>query len=99
MNIMMIRAKVKPEHVSDIESAAKTLFAAIEVHQPQGVKYASSRTSDGVSFIILLALANPSENPLGAIPEFRAFQESLKAWLAEPTISEPLTVVGSYNLF
>jgi hypothetical protein len=99
MNVMMIRAKVKPEHVSDIESAVKTMFAALEVHQPKGVKYASSRASDGVSFIIFLALENPAENPLPAIPEFRAFQESLKAWLAEPSIPEPLTVIGTYNLF
>jgi hypothetical protein len=84
MNVMMIRAKVKPEHVSDIESALKTMFAALKVHQPKGVKYASSRASDGLSFIILLALENPAENPLPAIPEFRAFQEGLKAWLAEP---------------
>jgi hypothetical protein len=99
MNVMMIRANVKPEHVGDIESALKTMFAALEVHQPKGVKYASSRASNGVSFILLLALENPAENPLGAIPEFKVFQESLKAWLAEPSIPEPLTVIGTYNLF
>jgi hypothetical protein len=99
MNVMMFRAKVKPEHVADIETAVKTMFAALKVHQPQGVRYASTRASDGKTFIILLALENANENPLPAIPEFRAFQESLRTWLAEPTMPEPLTVVGSYNLF
>jgi hypothetical protein len=99
MNVMMLRAKIKPEHVSDVESAVKTMFAALEVHRPQGVKYASSQASDGTTFIILLALENSSENPLPTIPEFRAFQKSMGAWLAEPTVPEPLTVVGSYNLF
>lgn len=99
MNVMMFRAKIKPEHVADTEAAVKTMFAALKVHQPQGVKYASSRASDGITFIILLALENPSENPLAAIPEFRVFQESMKTWLAEPIVPEPLTVVGSYNLF
>jgi hypothetical protein len=46
-----------------------------------------------------LALENPSENPLPAIQEFRTFQDHMRGWLAEPTAPEPLTVVGSYNLF
>ncbi len=99
MQVMMFNAKIKPEHVSDVESAVKTMFAALEVHKPKGVKYASSRASDGTTFIILLALENPSENPLLAIQEFRTFQEHMRGWLAEPTAPEPLTVVGSYNLF
>jgi hypothetical protein len=99
MNVMMFTAKVKPEHVTDVEAAVRTMFAALEVHQPQGVKYASSRASDGTTFIILLALENPAENPLPAIPEFRTFQESMREWLAEPTVPEALSVVGSYKLF
>jgi hypothetical protein len=97
MNVMMFRPKIKPEHVSDVESAVKTMFAALEVHQPQGVKYASFRASDGTN-IVLLALENPSQNPLVAIPEFKVFQDSMTAWLDEPTVPEPLAVVGSYNL-
>jgi hypothetical protein len=98
MHVMMFTAKIKPEHVSDVESAVKTMFAALEVHQPKGVKYASSRASDVTTFIILLALENPSENPLPAIQEFRTFQDHMRGWLAEPTAPEPLTVVGSYGV-
>ena len=99
MNVMMFTAKIKPEYVSDVENAVKTMFAALEVHQPKGVKYASSRASNGTTFVILLALENPSENPLPAIAEFQTFQKNMQGWLAEPTVPEPLTVVGSYNLF
>jgi hypothetical protein len=99
MNVMMFRAKIKPENASDGESAVKTMFAALEVHQPQGVKYASLGTSDGTTFIVLLALENPSQNPLTMIPEFTTFQNNMQRWLAEPTVPEPLTVIGSYNLF
>jgi hypothetical protein len=99
MSVMMIRAKVKSENVNDVERAAKTMFAAPDKAQPQGVKYASSKLADGVTFVIVLALESPKDNPLPAIPEFRVFQEGLKGWLAEPPASEQLTVVGSYNLF
>ncbi len=98
MHVMMFRAKAKPKHVDDLEAAVKTMFAAINAQQLAGVKYASSRLSGSTTYIILLALEQPSENPLTAIPEFQAFQASTRDWLAEPTIPEPLTVIGSYNL-
>lgn len=99
MHVMMFQATAKPEHVGDLEAAVKTLFAAIEKKQPKGVRYASSRLADSITYIIFLALENSAENPLSAIPEFGAFQASTREWLAEPTVPEPLTVVGSYNLF
>jgi hypothetical protein len=80
MSVMMIRSKVKSENVNDVEGATKTMFAALDKAQPQGVKYASSKLADGVTFVILLALESPEDNPLPAIPEFRAFQEGLKGW-------------------
>jgi hypothetical protein len=99
MSVMMIRAKVKPENASDVETAAKTMFDSLNKVKPQGVQYASSKLADGQTFVILLALESPADNPLPAIPEFRVFQEGLKGWLAEPPASEPLFVIGSYNLF
>ncbi|ULH14049.1 hypothetical protein MF271_00795 (plasmid) [Deinococcus sp. KNUC1210] len=99
MNVMMVRAKVRAEKVADLESSLKTMFAALERTQPQGVQYASSRLPDGTTFVILLALAQEPHNPLSTVPEFRAFQEGLRGWLSEPPVAEQLTVVGSYRLF
>src|SRR5262245_12220292 len=99
MNALMIRSKVKPESVAEVEAAAQTMFAAIEEARPQGVRYASCRLSDGVTFVVLLALEDGVENPLAKVPAFREFQENLKTWVAEPPILEQLAVVGSYRLF
>lgn len=99
MSVMMIRAKVKDENVAEVEAAAKTMFAAIDEAQPQGVRYASCKTPDGATFVIFLAVEDGAANPLGAVPEFREFQQNLPGWLAEPSSPEPLTVVGSYRLF
>jgi hypothetical protein len=99
MNVMIARAKVKAENVAEVESAAKTMFAAIDEARPQGVRYASSLLPDGVTFVVLLALDDPTYNPLTALPEFTEFQGNLKNWIAEPPIPEQLTVIGSYRLF
>ncbi len=99
MNVMLLRADVKPESVADVEAAVTKMFAAIEQGRPEGVRYASCRLAGTSSFVILLQLVDGTENPLSAVPEFKEFQANLPNWLAKPPVPEQLTVVGSYNLF
>jgi len=95
----MIRSKIQATHVTDIEAAVKRVFAALDREQPQGIRYASCRLSDGVTYVIILSLDDGIENPLPSLPEFRDFQEGLTQWMAEPPRPEPLTVIGSYRFF
>jgi hypothetical protein len=97
MSLMMVRAKVRPESVDEVEAAARRMFAAIEEARPAGIRYVSSKLPDGETFVILLALDEGVDNPLPAVAEFREFQASLPGWLAEPPTPEQLTVVGSYR--
>jgi quinol monooxygenase YgiN len=99
MSVTMIRAKVKPENIADIEASVKAMFAAIEQAKPQGIRYSSYRLPDGTSYLILLELDEGIDNPLPGMPAFRSFQENLKGWLAEPPATEPLTTLGAYTSF
>jgi len=99
MNVLMVRATVKAAQVTEVEAAVKRVFAALQHEQPQGIRYASCRLPDGVTYVVLLELDDGVDNPLPALPEFRAFQETLKNSMAEPPISDQLTVIGSYRFF
>ena len=99
MSVLMVRARIKPESVTEIEAAVKDVFQAIEEVQPDGVRYSSSRLPDGETYLILLEVDDGIANPLQNLAAFREFQENLKKWLAEPPTAENLTVVGSYRLF
>jgi hypothetical protein len=99
MSVMMVRARVRSEQASQVEGAVRKVFSAIEAAQPEGVRYASCRLPDGVTFVIFLELEEGTGNPLPALPEFRDFQAGLAEWLAEPPVQEQLSVVGSYRLF
>jgi hypothetical protein len=99
MNVLMIRSKIKAEKAADVETAAKEMFTAISEAAPQGVRYASCRLADGLTYVALLELNDGAGNPLAALPAFQKFQEGLKDWLAEPPVTEQLTPVGSYRLF
>jgi hypothetical protein len=72
MSVHMVQAKVKPERVTDVQAAARKMFAAIDVAQPEGIRYASSLLPDGETFLALLQLDDGVDNPLPAFPEFRS---------------------------
>jgi hypothetical protein len=95
----MVRAKIKADKAAEMEKAAKEWFAAVEAAQPEGVRYASCKLPDGVTYVILLSLDSDESNPLESVPAFMEFQENLKNWIAEPPVVEQLTPVGSYRLF
>jgi hypothetical protein len=99
MNVLMVRSKVKAAEVSEVEEAVKRVFARLQQEQPQGMRYLSCRLPDGVTYVALLELDDGIANPLPALPEFRAFQETLKQGLAEPPSSDQITVIGSYRFF
>lgn len=99
MTVLMVTAKVKPESVDEIEAMGRKLFAAIEREQPQGLRYATCRLPDGVTYLNFLELEDGVDYPIPKMPEGKEFQEKLKSWLAETPASESLTVIGSYRLF
>jgi hypothetical protein len=99
MNILMVRSKVKATHVTEVEAGIKRLFAALQQAQPEGIRYASCRLADGVTYVALLEIDEGVDNPLPTMPEFQAFQETLKTSMTEPPTGEQLTVSGSYRLF
>ena len=84
MSVRMIRAKIKPGKAAGLEKAAQEMFTAIEAARPQGVRYASCKLPDGVTYVILPGLDDNENNPLGAVPAFRDFQDNLNTWIAGP---------------
>lgn len=99
MSVLIVSAKVAPEHTGDIEAAAQKMFAAIERAAPKGIKYASTKLADGVTYVAVLEVEDGVENPLPGIPEFQEFQQGLRGWVSEPPQAGPATVVGNYQLF
>jgi hypothetical protein len=99
MSVTMVRQKVKDGSVEDAEAAVRGLFATLDRVRPEGVRYASTRVVDSTTFVVLFELADGTEDPRPAIPEFLRFLEQLKGWVDGPPVIEHLDVVGSYNLF
>jgi hypothetical protein len=99
MSVQMAQAKLKTHNVSDVRAAAQKLFAALDVAQPEGVRYAWVLLGDGETFAALVQVDEGVDNPIPALPEFQELQESVAGSLAEAAEVQPLTVIGSYRLF
>jgi hypothetical protein len=99
MSLLTVRATLKEEHVAEAEAAVRRMFAAIEREGLEGIRYASIKLADGVTFLALLEVEDGVENPLPALPEAQEFYDRLPGWYAEPPDVVPGTLVGSYRLF
>jgi hypothetical protein len=100
MSVTLVRGKVKDGRVDEAEAAVRDLFAALDRVRPEGIRYASTQVvGDSSTFVALFELADGSEDPRPAIPEFARFLEQLDELRDGPPVFEELDVVGSYNLF
>ena len=97
MSTRFVQMKAKAEHAADLETAFKTVVAALAEEKPQGVGYTVYKFGDGTTFTVLLELEDGVENPLPTIPAFGELQEGLKTWLAEPVAAEQVAVIGDYR--
>jgi hypothetical protein len=97
MTLQIVRAGIKPEHAADLEAAAAKVFTALSELQPPGLRYASLRVADD-SYLILLEVADGTENPLPSIAAFQEFQAGLRGWLSGAPVIESASVVGSYRV-
>lgn len=51
MSLFTVRAKVRPDAVSQVEAAVATMFTALEEAAPPNVRYTSCRLADGVTYL------------------------------------------------
>ena len=95
MKRVMVSYRVKPESVAANEALVRAVYEELRLTQPEGMRYATFRLDDGVSFVHI----NLSDggNALNELAAFKAFQDRIGERLDEgPTVSEP-SVIGSYR--
>lgn len=100
MNSVVVRYRVKPEHVGENERLIERVFAKLDATQPDGLRYASFRLADGVSFVHVASIeTDDGSNPLSALDEFADFTREIAQRCDEPPVGQDATIVGSYRSF
>jgi hypothetical protein len=96
----MVRYKVKPELAQENERLVRAVYAELEHSAPAGLRYATFKLEDGVSFVHLASIeTDDRHNPLREVDAFKRFQANAGERQDEPAVTTELREIGSYRLF
>ena len=96
----MVSYKVKADRAAENERAAAAVYEALRVARPVGLRYATFRLGDGVTFVHIVSHEEAEGgNALTALPAFKAFSAGVRERCVEPPQRVELTEIGSYGFF
>jgi quinol monooxygenase YgiN len=97
MRQVIVRYRVKPDRVEENEALVRAVYEELHQTEPEGLRYATFRLEDGVSFLHL-AITEEGQNPLQQVAAFQRFQENVRDRCDEPPVVTEIRTVGSYRL-
>jgi hypothetical protein len=100
MKRVMVKYKVKPDRAAENERYVKAVYAQLERDRPAGLRYATFKLDDGLSFVHIASIETADgNNPLPALEAFKEFAAQIKDRCDEPPVTIPLNELGSYRFF
>jgi hypothetical protein len=97
MKTIMVRYKTTEAHGDVNQGLVRAVFNELRARAPEGLRYATYRLADGVTFVHIATVENPDQNPLVMLPAFKAFQKELKDRCVEQPVVTELSPVDSYG--
>ena len=98
MKTIMVRYKTSEAHAEANAALVRAVFDELRSLTPAGIRYATYRLADGVTFVHIATHETPGENPLTSLSAFKAFQSKLKERCVEPPVITELSPVDSYGV-
>ena len=75
MRRVMVRYKVKPERAAENEELVRAVYAELHETRPAGLRYATFKLDDGVSFVHLAETTRTARVQLSQLAAFKRFQD------------------------
>ena len=94
----MVRYRCKPDQVARNEELVGAVYAELHRREPAGLRYATFRLDDGVTFIHIAEI-DGEENPLAQIDAFAQFTANIEERCDEPPHAAGMHEIGSFHLF
>jgi hypothetical protein len=100
MSVTIVRYTTKPERADENQALIERVFAELAASAPDGLRYASFRQADGVSFVHVASVeTDDGANPLPATAAFAEFVREVGDRAVEPPAASDATLIGSYRFF
>ena len=88
MRRVMVSYRCKPEQVAHNEELVRAVYAELHRREPAGLRYATFRLDDGVSFV-----------HIAEIDAFARFTAHIEERCDEPPHAAGMHEIGSFHLF
>jgi hypothetical protein len=100
MTRLMVQYKVRADEADANVRAIEGVFAQLWERNLPGLRYATFRLDDGVSFVHLFAGETDSDREtLRELPAFKAFSAAVRDRCEVQPVVTQLNEVGSYKMF
>jgi hypothetical protein len=98
MGEVIVQYKVKPDRLEETEKLIKAVFAELAQTSPKGIRYASYKLEDGLTFVHHAVVSSPNGiNPLPHLDAFLAFVRHIKDRCEEPPRAMSAREIGRYQ--
>ena len=94
---VMVRYRVHRDRVAENEELVRAVYAELASTEPEGLRYATFRLPDGVTFVHVAE--HDDDNPLPRVAAFQRFQEGIRERCEVPPEATPLQEIGSFRFF
>jgi hypothetical protein len=100
MGIVVVRYSTQADKADENQGLVEKVFAELNTDRPAGLRYATFRLDDGVSFVHVASVdTDDGTNPLASTAAFAEFQRQIADRVAEGPVASKATVVGSYRFW
>ena len=97
MRQIMVRYTTRADQAEENARLIRDVFESLNETEPTGVTYAAYRLEDGVSFVHIASIDDPSNNPLQSLAAFKAFTAGVRDRCEIAPVTSVLHEVGSYS--
>lgn len=97
MRQVIVRYKLKPEHVDENREMVRRVFDELTRRAPAGIAYGAFALGDAVNWVHIAFVAGDT-NPLLALEAFKEYGARIADRCEEPPVVSDLTCVGTYGL-
>jgi hypothetical protein len=98
MSTTVVRYETRPDAAEENQRLVEQVFAELNSKDPGGLRYATLRLADGVTFVHV-AVTEGEANPLAQSGAFAEFQTGIRDRVVGAPEPAQATVVGSYRFF
>ena len=97
MKKTMVRYTVKAGRAAENEAYIAKVFEQLHRERPAGLRYASFKLDDGVSFVHIVSKEGSGADSLLGLPAFKAFTAGIRDRCEEAPVVVELSEIGSYG--